>query len=85
DTTTDPEAAMWMMIAASPALSAMRDEAERWLVGHGHQAEAQAILGGRKPGASRPPSRGKEPQGKARRPGHRPARASAANGERENG
>ena len=56
---TDEEAAMWMMIAASPVLADLHAEAERWLMSHGHEHEAQAILGrGRgfargKPGAAR--------------------------------
>lgn len=45
DATTDAEAAMWMMIAASRALVGMHGEAERWLMSHGHEMEAQAILG----------------------------------------
>lgn len=36
---------MWMMIAASRALVGMHGEAERWLMSHGHEVEAQAILG----------------------------------------
>lgn len=42
---TDVEAAMWMMIATSPALADMRDEARRWLLEHGHAAEAAALFG----------------------------------------
>ena len=45
DTATDPERAMWMMIAASPALASMRGEAEQWLTSHGHTEEARTILG----------------------------------------
>lgn len=56
DTTTDAEAAMWMMIAASRALVGMHGEAERWLMSHGHEMEAQAILG--KPSRSGPTPRG---------------------------
>lgn len=52
DAQTDTEAAMWMMIAASAALKDMRGEAERWLLTHGHEAEASAILGERRSGAS---------------------------------
>ncbi len=44
---TNAEAAMWMMIAASPALRDLHEEAQRWLVSHGHETEAQAILGRR--------------------------------------
>ena len=42
---TDEEAAMWMMIAASPVLADLHAEAEHWLMAHGHEHEAQAILG----------------------------------------
>src|SRR6185437_4342458 len=62
ETATDPEAAMWMMIATSPALANLRDEARQWLMTHGHEAEAQAIFG-----ANRSPS--KSPHRGGRRPG----------------
>jgi hypothetical protein len=61
-TATDPEAAMWMMIATSPALANLRDESQRWLMSHGHEAEAQAIFGAKrspgKPTGSNPQPRG---------------------------
>lgn len=63
ETTTDPEAAMWMMIASSPALASDHAEARQWLMTHGHEAEAQAIFG-----ASR--SQGK-PQPRGAQPRHR--------------
>lgn len=80
ETATDPASAMWMMIATSPALANMRDEARHWLMTHGHEAEAQAIFGGqRSPG--KPPARGGKPrqQGNAGKPnpqhnGRRPRR-----------
>jgi hypothetical protein len=53
ETTTDPELAMWMMIAASPALANLRGAAETWLRAHGHAAEAEAIVGRSRPGGSR--------------------------------
>ncbi|MGH2514110.1 MAG: hypothetical protein ACRDHP_00490 [Ktedonobacterales bacterium] len=65
--TTNIEAAMWMMIATSPALRPLHDEAERWLLTHGHETEASAIFGGRrKPAAGSthggpPPSRPSRP------------------------
>lgn len=62
ETTTDPEAAMWLMIAASPAHRALHSDAETWLRTHGHAAEADAILGGRGGG-------GKRGGGKSQRPG----------------
>lgn len=70
ETTTDPECAMWMMIAASPALASLHGEAERWLRAHGRAAEAQAILGRGKPAG---PPRGARPPGtRPRTPNRRP-------------
>ena len=60
ETTTDPEAAMWMMIATSPALSGDHAEARQWLMTHGHEAEAQAIFGARR-SQGKPPTRGNQP------------------------
>jgi hypothetical protein len=45
DVPADPEFAMWMMVAGSPALQDLHAQAQKWLVGHGHEAEAQAVLG----------------------------------------
>jgi hypothetical protein len=64
-TATDPESAMWMMIATSPALAYLRDDSRHWLMTHGHEAEAQAIFGakrspGRPTGTSQP--RGGQPR-----------------------
>jgi hypothetical protein len=54
DQHTDTEAAMWMMIATSPALADMHDEAERWLLSHGHEMEAQAIFARRGKAGAKP-------------------------------
>ncbi len=43
DTTTDPERAMWMMIATSPALHDLHDSAVRWLAEHGYTEEARVL------------------------------------------
>jgi hypothetical protein len=48
DVPTDPELAMWLMIAGSSSLQDLREQARAWLVSHGHQEEAEAILGKRK-------------------------------------
>jgi hypothetical protein len=40
----DPEFAMWMMIAGSQALRDLHEEARKWLVSHGHEADADAVL-----------------------------------------
>jgi len=37
----DPEFAMWMMIAGSPQLRDLHEQARAWLVSHGHEQEAQ--------------------------------------------
>lgn len=73
DATTDTEAAMWMMIATSPALRSMHDEAERWLLAHGHEAEVSAIFGGRRKPTNAAP-RGASP---ATRPRHQDSSPSA--------
>jgi hypothetical protein len=44
-TPADPEFAMWMMIAGSPTLRDLHEQARKWLVSHGHQADAEAVLG----------------------------------------
>lgn len=54
DASNDAEAAMWMMIAASSALADLHDEARRWLLGNGHEAEANAIFGRRSGGGGAP-------------------------------
>jgi hypothetical protein len=41
----DPEFAMWLMIAGSATLQDLHERAREWLVSHGHEAEAQAVLG----------------------------------------
>ena len=64
---TDDEAAMWMMIAASPALAEMHDEAERWLMSHGHAPEARAILGPGRQGQHEPPRPTQRPDDTQRR------------------
>ncbi|HEX8033824.1 MAG TPA: hypothetical protein VF510_08250 [Ktedonobacterales bacterium] len=58
--TNDAEAAMWMMIAASSALADLHDEAQRWLLSNGHEAEANAIFG-RRAAAGGAPRHGARP------------------------
>lgn len=41
----DPEFAMWMMIAGSPSLHNLHEQARQWLINHGHEADAEAVLG----------------------------------------
>jgi hypothetical protein len=45
DTPENPELAMWLMVAGSPTLKDLHARAREWLVAHGHQEEANAILG----------------------------------------
>jgi len=59
----DPEFAMWMMIAGSPSLRDLHEQARKWLVSHGHADEADAVL---KRGKSAGHKQGK---GEARYPG----------------
>lgn len=40
----DPEFAMWMMIAGSPNLQDLHGRAREWLLTHGHEDEARALL-----------------------------------------
>jgi hypothetical protein len=44
DLPADPEFAMWMMIAGSQTLRDLHEQARMWLVSHGHEADAEAIL-----------------------------------------
>jgi len=43
-TPADPEYAMWMMIAGSQTLRDLHEQARKWLVSHGHEADAEAVL-----------------------------------------
>lgn len=68
----DPEFAMWMMIAGSPTLRDLHGQARQWLVSHGHEGDADAVLrrgkgpGGKQEG-KRGEHRGSQKQGKKRR------------------
>ena len=72
----DPEFAMWMMIAGSANLRDLHEQARQWLVGHGHEAEADALArrekqsGGRskkKPGSENRKASGKPFPGGSRK------------------
>ena len=41
---SDPAYAMWMMIAGSQTLRDLHGQARQWLVAHGHEEEANAVL-----------------------------------------
>ncbi len=73
----NPEYAMWMMIAGSPTLSDLHPQAREWLVSHGYEAEAKAVLNrgnkqrtklgrGKSGSGSRPQRRVPFPKGKKR-------------------
>jgi hypothetical protein len=67
NTATDPERAMWMMIATSPSLASMHAEAIAWLNQRGYKEEAQAL--GRRSGDAEPRARqSKSSGGQRRRP-----------------
>ncbi len=40
----DPDFAMWMMIAGTPTLRDLHGRAREWLLTHGHEDEAGALL-----------------------------------------
>lgn len=40
----DAEFAMWMMIAGSPSLRELHEQARLWLIEHGHETEANMVL-----------------------------------------
>jgi hypothetical protein len=44
DVPSDPEFAMWLMIAGTPTLKELHTEARHWLVTHGHEEAAEAVL-----------------------------------------
>ncbi|HJT58983.1 MAG TPA: hypothetical protein VJ761_20910 [Ktedonobacteraceae bacterium] len=59
----DPEFAMWMMIAGSPSLHDLHEQARQWLINHGHTDDAQAVLGSAK-GSSTKQKKGVHHKGK---------------------
>src|SRR5215467_15354890 len=70
-TPDDPEYAMWMMIGGSPALRDLHGRAREWLISHGHEADANAVLRREKgPGGKqgRGKHHGRPPEGRRKRP-----------------
>ena len=69
----DPEFAMWMMIAGSPTLRDLHEQAGKWLVSHGHEADAEAVLRRGKGAGGKQGKRGERAEdkkhGKKSRPG----------------
>ena len=69
DATTDPERALWLMIATSPALGDLHAQAFQWLSDHGYREEVRALLGHPKPApASAPRSGGGKGHGRRKGP-----------------
>src|SRR5713101_886930 len=73
----DSEFAMWMMIAGSPTLRDLHEQARRWLVSHGHEADAEVGRGkesgsGGKQGKKGGQHAGKQRASSARSNGRRP-------------
>lgn len=68
-TPADPEYAMWMMIAGAPTLSDLHERARQWLVSHGHEEEASAVLGQGKQQA-RTGKQGQRPAAKGQKRGN---------------
>jgi hypothetical protein len=40
----DLEYAMWMMIAGSPTMRDLHEQARQWLIAHGHEDEAETMF-----------------------------------------
>jgi hypothetical protein len=49
----DPQFAMWMMIAGTPTLSDLHGRAREWLMSHGHEEEAKALVEREKKGGGK--------------------------------
>jgi hypothetical protein len=62
----DSEYAMWMMIAGSPTLRDLHEQARQWLVTHGHQEEVNAVLSRGKVGKGESQGK-KKPQNKSKK------------------
>ena len=56
----DPAYAMWMMIAGSQTLRDLHGQARQWLVAHGHEEEANAVLSRGKNAASGKAKKGQQ-------------------------
>jgi hypothetical protein len=87
ETPGDPEFAMYMMVVGSSALRDLHDRALRWLVTHGHEEEAQAVLGRqqRSGGASKKPAQRGGPQGQRGRNAGKGPQHPARNATKRNG
>src|ERR1700757_683691 len=66
DQPSDPEFAMWMMIAGNPNLRELHAQARAWLMSHGHEEEAHTLLGGKddRKAKGKKPHRGQQPRTK---------------------
>jgi hypothetical protein len=77
-TPTDPQFAMYMMIAGSLTLNELHGKASEWLLANGHEEEAQAVLGRQK-------SAGGGGKSQRSRPGGRGSQAGRGNGQNRGG
>ncbi len=63
----DPEFAMWMMIAGSQTMRDLHEQAGQWLVSHGHEDEANAVLRREKGAGGGNRAKRNQPQHKGKR------------------
>jgi len=72
DQPTDPEYAMWLMIAGTATLKDLHAEARQWLIQHGHAEAADAVLNrsGKQGAQKARPRSQSQPGAKTRRPPH---------------
>lgn len=73
----NPEYAMWLMIAGTPALKDLHQEARQWLIGHGHGEAAEAVLGHKQAGSQGGKNTGKQRANQQKKSGTGTGKASA--------
>jgi len=77
DQPTDPEYAMWLMIAGTPTLKDLHTEARQWLVQHGHEEAVDAVFGRNQGGNQGNRSTGKRGANQQKKTGAGPRQARA--------
>lgn len=73
----NPEYAMWLMIAGTPTLKEFHEEARQWLIEHGHEEAAEAVLGHKQPGSQGGKNAGKQRANQQKKSGAGTSKASA--------